>query len=279
MFDGLERVISPVDRKDGIEAELDRGDYLMTEVMLADDRCKVEAMEMIQGIGKDEDGRQVPGFERQERFHLMTVDGKPLGAIKVGQNPRSLTTKKLKAMEIRGKNADIIRTYPADMPSLSGKEAALILHFYGWGLVPGERYRRRHGRNRRELDAYGNPVSAIDRWRVVEVGSIFAKDAADDRCRFAAKANNLTVQRELLERALQLYPGHPAAQAAHGAVMAALKKRAEEAEAQAVEALAKGEEPPAQPDEEDAARDAVPPPPPEPVDEDRSRSRGRIKRR
>lgn len=210
MFENLSGIRNPADRREALIDELDTG-YQLTDVMLSGTAHRVAALEAIQGIVIERSRPMKLEPERPEQFRFATVDGEPLGKIKIGGQLRSIPADKLLQMHQRKQSADIFAEYPADF-EVGGERAILILNRHGFGF-PEPRYYCRHAQGRKELDAYGNPVIAIDRWRVVEVGSVFAEQAADE---LVGKASSLgdTEKRAVLERALHIYPGHRAAESA-----------------------------------------------------------------
>lgn len=203
MFEGLEKVRNLELRRERIEDELDNG-YLLSDVLVAEMSVRVQALEIIQGIERDRDNRQVrTGQPREERFRLMTVDGKPLGNVKVGQRTKKISSTKLSEMAMRGESPDIMKEYPSSF-EVDGERAVYLMSQYGYGFIE-PRFRRRHAANRQEKDSYGNDVVPIDRWRLVEYGSRFARQAAEELVGRAATAEPGDAER-LLKRADELYP-------------------------------------------------------------------------
>lgn len=204
------KIENPQARRDAIERELDAG-YLLTDVLLAEPSPRVSALELIQGI-VIERGRPIhTGMERDERYQLATVDGEPI-TVKTGSLQKSVPADALQRMHQRGETVDRFATYPPVF-ELGGSRAVLVLSHHGYGLVE-PRYRRRHSEGRQEKNSYGQPVTAIDRWRVVEIGSIMARRAADELVTKALELDDEAERRAVLDRALLIYPGHEAATAA-----------------------------------------------------------------
>ena len=203
-LDAAAKIENPQARRDAIERELDGG-YLLTDVMLAEPSPRVAALELIQGI-IIERGRPIhTGMERDERFRLATVDGEPI-TVKVGATQKSVPADALQRMHQRGETVDRFATYPPVF-ELNGSRAVLVLSQHGYGMIE-PRYRRRHAEGRQEKNSYGQPVCPIDRWRVVEIGSIMARRAADELVAKAGVTEDEAERQALLDRALLIYPDH-----------------------------------------------------------------------
>lgn len=218
MLEGLEKIRNPSERRSTIERALDGG-YQVTEVLLLPKAVSVEVQEIILGIIKDSAGRPMhTGNGRYDQIRLMSVDGRPLGAVKVGQQPHSISTGKLAEMEARGESPDIMVQYGADFDVLP-ERAIMLLHSMGYG-VASRRWRCRSASSRKEKDAHGRDVKAIDEWRLIERGSRFAAQAASELVTRARGEMpeypdiDRTESRRLLARALEISPGHTGAQAA-----------------------------------------------------------------
>jgi hypothetical protein len=228
MLEGIEKVRNPAERRGVIERALSGG-YLLTDVLSLPMALSVEVQEIILGIVHDSGGRQMrSGFGRRDTIHIQTVDGKPLGRVKIGQQPHSITTTKLTEMELRGDSPDIFEEYGADF-DLDPERAIMLLKHLGYGLN-AQRFRRRLSAARGEQDSHGREVSPIDGWRIVERGSRFARKAADELVSRAAGTHpefapvDKTESRRLLARALELVPGHAGAQAALDAAKSEQKR-------------------------------------------------------
>jgi hypothetical protein len=208
-LDAAMKIENPQARRDAIERELDGG-YLLTDVMLAEPSPRVAALELIQGIVIERGRPLHTGMERDERFRFATVDGEPI-KVKTGALQKSVPADKLHRMHQRGETVDRFTTYPPVF-ELGGSRAVLVLAQHGYGLIE-PRYRRRHSEGRQEKNSYGQPVYAIDRWRVVEIGSIMASRAADELVAKAGEAEDEAERQALLDRALLIYPDHRSAAA------------------------------------------------------------------
>jgi len=217
--------------QDVIVDRLDKG-YSITDVLLIpNDSHRVAALEIIQGITLYH-GTPIPSQNqaRKEVFRLMTVDGEPLGKVKVGRRykdrkGRGFSSRELDRMAMAGKTPDIFQEYPAEFDAESPM-AAFLLDRHGYGLFV-RRYRRRSGPSRKEMDGHSKPVVPIDMWRLVEVGSIKARMAADELVE-SSKDSPADNARAVLERALKMSPGHTGASAALetlGSEEAAAKKK------------------------------------------------------
>lgn len=218
MLEGIEKVRNPAERRGIIERELAKG-YLMTDVLSLPMALSVEVQEIIIGIVHDSGGRQMrTGLARRDLIHLQTVNGRPLGRTKVGMQPHGITTMKLTEMELRGESAEIYEEYGADF-DVDPERAVMLLKRLGYGLCT-QRFRRRLSKSRGEQDAHGHEVEPLDGWAIVERGSRFARKAADELVSRALGTSrdfapvDKAEARRLLTRALELVPGHAAAQAA-----------------------------------------------------------------
>lgn len=176
MFENVERIPVPSDRRDAIEKILDANpDYKISDIVMLPLPSRTPILEVINGYYNDAGAppRKEANLARPDMFRFRTVDGKPLLGVKVGLRP-NLTTRQIRDLRKRGGSEVITRDYPAEF-EVGAEMAVQLLLQYGYGMIH-PRYFNRHARIERkepELAADGSAVKPIDRWRIVEVGSGF----------------------------------------------------------------------------------------------------------
>lgn len=179
MFENLKTFTIPRDRRKYISRELDaHPDYKITDIMMLDIQERTWVLEVINGTINDGQTKpEVDGTKiRQEMFTLRTVDGEPLKNIKVGITD-GYTTKESKRLHMMGDSEYEYKDFPAQF-QCSASLAVYLLSQYGYGMVY-PRHFRRHALSPayQHKCADGTPVVARDRWKVVEVGSMFEERA------------------------------------------------------------------------------------------------------
>lgn len=169
----------PGERRKAIRAYLDEHPgYSISEVILLEPQDQIEIMELIQGTIR-EGGRPKPrpDLARTETWRLRTVDGAPLGRVKMGIDPDwSGTTRDQRRLARIGRTPYMYRDFPAVFEA-NAATATLLLTQLGYGIARPRRTNR-NAEVRGEVDANGSPVRSVDRWRLVEIGSILEQQAA-----------------------------------------------------------------------------------------------------
>lgn len=173
----------PGERRRAIVSYLDsHPDYHITDVLLLPTEPQVEILEVIHGMVR-EGGRPRVRSElaRDEQFRIRTVNGKPLGRVKMGFDPSFTgTTRDERRLARTGATPYLYRDFPAEFVVASPVAVYLLAHF-GYGLA-SPRKTCRNAVLRDEKDACGRPVLGQDRWLLVEAGSVLegrARDAGD----------------------------------------------------------------------------------------------------
>lgn len=165
---------APREKREAIEAIIAR-EHTLTDVLLIADRgLQTEVREALTGVRRS--GRTVV-YDMASRsirmYRLRTVDGKPFGPLKV--RPREGTARELRRLSMMGQSLAETRDFGADF-EVPADVGLMMLSQWGYGLTRPRRWRR-NAPAREEKDAYGALVQSVDRWRVVEVGSVM-EDAA-----------------------------------------------------------------------------------------------------
>ena len=176
MFEMAAAEQRPDKRIELIDDELDRGGWTITDVLLLEDQgLQVDVLARIHGLRRLPDGTlqldEHRADARDARITLRTVDGKPLGRVKVGLIGMSAREQRRAEQlgSIPGEGAYHMREFPAEF-TVRTKLAVHLLQQWGYGIAR-PRWCNRHAEGREEKDAHGKPVRRIDRWRLVERGS------------------------------------------------------------------------------------------------------------
>jgi hypothetical protein len=171
----VQRITVASERDRAISEVLDRG-YHLSDVLLLDTQQQDDVLRVIMGCVSDGGLQRLdPMLARSERIKLRTVDGKPLGRVKLGLKPMS--TREARRLHMAGGSEEITREFPAEF-EVEPVIAIHLLRTFGWGLIQ-PRHRNRNAERTGEKDAHGQPVVSRDRWRLVEVGSDFERRARE----------------------------------------------------------------------------------------------------
>lgn len=177
----LRQMRIPGERRRAIRTYLDaHPGYSITEVLLLDLADQIEIMELIQGTIR-EGGRPKarPDLARSETWRLRTLDALPLGKVKMGIDPDwSGTTRDQRRLARIGKTPYLFREFGAQFDA-NAATSTLLLTQFGYQLARPRRTNR-NAELREEKDASGMPVKSVDRWRLVEVGSVLEQQAASE---------------------------------------------------------------------------------------------------
>lgn len=177
MFEGLEKLIASKKRKN-VERELDEavknGGYFLTDVLLAKDRDASQmAIELITGTSVDASGNRNYRPPRDEVFRFRTIDGSPMGRVRMGE--RSMTASERRVAKLHDEDTAYYKEF-GKVLELKGREAVSLAKRYGYQLSqPG--VLRKGAQARGDVDSWGRPVKVRPRWRIVEVGHRFEKQA------------------------------------------------------------------------------------------------------
>jgi hypothetical protein len=204
VFEQLDHIGEPQKWREAIRKELDAG-YTVTDVKLARDPWRVFAREIICGVSRNSANMPTQNAPRSDVRRVFTFDGKP-HRIKMGGPDDPMTTRQMREATLRGQELDKYETFGPDS-HIPASILLTLLDRFGYGMTK-RRYRNRNAEARAEKDAVGKPVRRIDDWVFIEEGSRFARVAADEIV--ANEADN----RERLEWALKVCPGHEGATAA-----------------------------------------------------------------
>jgi len=190
MFDKAQRASNQPDKRLLIIEELDEkakaGGYYLTDIFLVDDQhTTIMALEAITGHRRDAQGNESSTVPRREKFKLRTLDGQPLGRVRVGVRP--MRADQIRLARLRGEDEDVYEEYPAEF-ECSGPEAAMLLSRYGYG-ISWPKTTHEASAIRKDKDSRGEPVVPNWRWRLVEVGHPMEKKAQADYDAFAKRHN------------------------------------------------------------------------------------------
>ena len=184
LFARIKEVRVKHDRRRAIADYLDaHGGYLISDIMMLPSDAQVEVLETVNGITRVGGKPTIERLDiRPDTFSLRTVDGQPLGKIKLGFDPswRGTTTRDARRLARLGRSPYLYKEFGAEFSTMAAVAVPLLTQF-GYGIAL-PRIACRNAELREETDSAGRAVRSVDRWRLVEVGSAFeaqAREAGD----------------------------------------------------------------------------------------------------
>jgi hypothetical protein len=184
----LRDIRTPAARRELIESFFAADGWTLSDVLTIEHPViQTEMLEVLNGYVR-EGGRprQYDGLRIDARIKLRTVDGEPLGRVRMGLDPRKRwNVRQQRSKAMRGETIDLYREFPAEFEADIPTATHLLRHF-GWGIHT-PRYFARNAELRNEIDAHGGKVKRRDTWRLVESGSLQEELARNERGEPVAK--------------------------------------------------------------------------------------------